>query len=318
MMEYRSLGETGEKISAIGLGAWQFSEAWGLIEYEKVKEIIEESYQQGINFIDTAIVYGKGKSEELLGRALDELKLKDEFYVATKIPGEMLSEHDVYIALSGSLRRLRLDHIDLIQVHWPPLWNNIPTCVYMRALERAVFLGMADYIGVSNFPPILIDEAQACLAREEIVSVQVRYNLIEREAELEILPYTIATGKTLIAWSPLAKGALTGKYRASNIKIFNDVRANEPLFLTENLKEIEPLLLKLEEMSHKYGKSISQIALNWLINSSDNVVPIPGAKNRDQVRENVGGIGWTLSREDWLELAQISSRISIKRSLMVP
>lgn len=317
-MEYRLLGNTGEKISAIGLGAWQFSESWGVIDYEVAKQVIEEAYNQGINFIDTAIVYGKGRSEDYIGRALSELKIQDDVYVATKIPGEMLSEHDVYLALRGSLRRLRLDHVDLIQVHWPPLWNNIPTCVYMRALEKAVFLGMADYIGVSNFPVILIDEAQSCLTREEIVSVQVRYNLIEREAEMEILPYTIATNMTLIAWSPLAKGALTGKYRAGKTPVFSDVRASEPIFLEENLREIEPLLQKLEELSSKYGKTPSQIALNWLLNNSDNIVAIPGAKSREQVIQNVGSIGWSLSRDDWLDLALLSSKIVIKRSLMVP
>jgi aryl-alcohol dehydrogenase-like predicted oxidoreductase len=318
MMEYRILGNSGEKISAIGLGAWQFSESWGVLDYEVAKQVIEEAYLQGINFIDTAIVYGKGRSEEYVGRAINELKIQDDVYVATKIPGEMLSEHDVLLALKGSLRRLRIDHIDLIQVHWPPIWNNIPTCTYMRALEKAVFFGMADYIGVSNFPPILIEEAQSCLAREEIVSVQVRYNLIEREAELEILPYTQATNMTLIAWSPLAKGALTGKYRAGKTPIFNDVRASEPIFIEENLKAIEPLLQKIEELASKYGKTPSQIALNWLLNSSDNVVPIPGAKNREQVRENAGAVGWSLTRDDWLDLAFISSSIIIKRSLAIP
>lgn len=318
MMEYRILGNTGEKISAVGLGAWQFSESWGVLDYEIAKQVIEEAYLQGINFIDTAIVYGRGRSEEYVGKALQELKIQDDVYVATKIPGEMLSEHDVLLALRGSLRRLRLDHVDLIQVHWPPLWNNIPTCTYMRALERAVFLGMADYIGVSNFPPVLIDEAQSCLAREEIVSVQVRYNLIEREAEHEILPYTVAANMTLIAWSPLAKGALTGKYRPGSAQAFSDVRASEPLFLEENLREIEPLLNKISELSAKYGKTPPQIALNWLLNSSDNVVPIPGAKSREQVRENAGSVGWALSRDDWLDLALMSSKIVIKRSLMVP
>jgi len=317
-MEYRYLGNTGEKISAIGLGAWQFSESWGVVDYETVKQVIEEAHLAGINFIDTAIVYGRGKSEELVGSALAELGLQDDFYVATKIPGEMLSETDVFLALRGSLRRLRLDHVDLIQVHWPPLWNNIPTCTYMRALERAVNLGMADYIGLSNFPVLLIEEAQACLSREEIVSIQVRYNLVEREAEAEILPYALANNMTLIAWSPLAKGLLSGKYRPGSVPAFSDVRVSEPLFLEENLREVAPLLDKLDELSAKYSKTPSQIALNWLLNAAENVVPIPGAKSREQVRLNAGSAGWSLSRDDWLELAILSSKIQIRRSLLVP
>ncbi len=317
-MEYRSLGNTGEKISAIGLGAWQFSESWGVLEYQKAKEIIEEALNQGVNLIDTAIVYGRGKSEEFVGKAIKELKARDNVFIATKIPGEMLAEHDVYRAVQGSLRRLQTDHIELVQVHWPPCWNNIPTCEYMRALEKLVSLGMIDYIGVSNFGPSILEEAMYCLSREEIVSNQIRYNIIEREAEKELIPFALAAGMSILAWSPLAKGAVTGKYTLENLPQFTDVRANDPLFFRENFEKIVPLINKLKEIGEKYGKKPAQVALNWLLQSYENVIPIPGAKNKEQVIDNVGAIGWRMNYDEWRELDEISRKIIIYRSILIP
>jgi len=314
-VEYRILGTTGEKISEVGLGAWQFSESWGMLDYENAKKIISSAMVNGVNFIDTAIAYGWGKSEEFIGKSLKELGARDNFMIATKIPGEFLAEHDVILATLGSLRRLQTDHIDLMQIHWPPVWNNTPTCEYMRALEKLVSMGLIDYIGVSNFPPILLDEANSCLSREEIVSEQVRYNLIEREAEKEIIPYTLEAGMNLIAWSPLAKGALSGKYNLENLPKFTDVRAGEPTFIPQNFKEILPVIEKLKEIASKYSKTPAQVALNWLLTSYDNVIVIPGAKSPEQVAENSGASGWSLSFEDWVALDSLSKKVTIHRSL---
>ncbi len=311
-MEYTFLGPTKEKISRVGLGTWQFSQTWGVEDYETARGIIEEAHAQGINLIDTAIVYGDGLSEEFIGRALKELGLRDEFIVASKIPGQFLAWGDVIKAVEGSLRRLQVDAIDLMQVHWPPVWHNIPTCEYMRALERLVTLGKIRYLGLSNFPPILAWEAQECLAREEIVSLQVRYNLLERDAEKELLPYAEENNMTLLAWSPLAKGALTGKYTPENLPKFEDVRAGNPLFHPSNFNQIWPLVQKLREIGQKYGKTPAQVALNWLLTTSDAVIVIPGAKRPEHVVDNAGAAGWRLSYDDWLELDQLSKSIRIR------
>ena len=316
-MEYKKLGGTDEKISALGLGAWQFSESWGVLDYEKAKSIINEAINNGVNLIDTAIVYGMGKSEEFVGRALEELGETDNVFIATKIPGEMLGEHDVYNAVRGSLNRLRRDRIDLMQVHWPPCWHNIPTCEYMRALEKLVFQGLITYIGVSNFNPLLVEEANYCLSREEIVSNQVRYNVIDRDAEKEIIPHALSNRMSILAWSPLAKGAVTGKYTLENLPKFSDVRANDPLFHPENFKKIMPLIEKLVEIGGKKGKKPVQVALNWLIRSYPNIIPIPGAKTPGQVKENTGSIGWALSYEEWKEIEEVSRKIIIYRSIYV-
>ncbi len=314
-LETRELGYSDLKVTVVGLGAWQFSNAWGVTDYEVAKSIIAKAAEVGINFIDTAEAYGSGLSEEFIGRALKELGLREHFVIATKIPGQFLAYGDVIKAARNSLRRLGIDSIDLMQVHWPPCWHNIPTCEYMRALEKLVQLGLIKYIGVSNFPPELLESARSCLTREDVVSNQVRYNLIERDAEKEIIPYAEQEGLSVIAWSPLAQGALTGKYTPQNLPPFKDARADNPIFKPETFKEIyEDLITKVVKIAGKYGKTPAQVALRWLIQSSDTVVVIPGAKNPQQVESNAGaGESWSLSTDDWLELEEASRKITFSR-----
>lgn len=312
-MEYTFLGKTNEKISRVGLGTWQFSDAWGVKDYETAKEIVKTAVEHGINFFDTAAVYGRGLSEEFLGRAIKELEIRDQVFIATKLPGELLSRDDVLRATDKCLKRLQVDTIDLMQVHWPPVWHNFPTCEYMRALERLVHLGKIRYIGLSNFPPVLIEEARSCLSAEDVVSIQVRYNVIERDAEKELLPYAEKNGLTLLAWSPIAKGALTGKYSPENLPEFQDVRRNDPLFYPENFKQVYEVVKILEEVGKRYGKTPAQVALNWLVTTSHVVVPIPGAKKPDQVVDNAGSVGWRLSFDDWLKIDLASKTLKINR-----
>ncbi len=315
VLEKRELGYSDVKVTAVGLGAWQFSERWGVTSFDKAKSIINKAAEVGINLIDTAEAYGNGLSEEFIGKALKELGLREHFVIATKIPGQFLAYGDVFKATKNSLRRLGIDSIDLMQVHWPPCWHNIPTCEYMRALEKLVSLGYIKYIGVSNFAPELLESARTCLAREDIVSNQVRYNLIERDAEKEIIPYAEQEGLTVIAWSPLAQGLLTGKYTPENMPEFKDVRAENPLFHPENFQSIyaqvvEPLL----KIAQKYGKTPAQVALKWLLQSSDTVIVIPGAKNPEQVESNAEAAkNWKLSLVDWLSLEEASRNVKFSR-----
>ncbi len=315
-MEYTELGWTGLKISRIGLGAWQFSEAWGVTDYEKAKSIIAKAYELGINFYDTAMAYGRGMSEEFLGKALKELGIKrDEVVIATKIPGEFLTPDDVFKAVDRSLKRLGVDYIDLMQLHWPPCWHNHPTCPYARALERLVNLGKIRYIGVSNYPIVLIEELRSCFSTIDIVSMQYRYNLIERQAEIELIPYAEANDLTFLPWSPIAKGALTGKYTLENLPQFQDVRSGDPVFHPENFKKVQRVVEVLKQLSEKYGKKPVQIALNWLIMYSPSIVPIPGAKTPEQVEDNAGSVDWKLSYEDWRLLDEVSREVKITYSI---
>ncbi len=312
-MEFRYLGISDIKVSVVGLGTWQFSESWGVTNYEDAKKIVEKAIEVGINFFDTAAVYGKGMSETFLGRALKELGVREDVVVATKLPGEFLSRHDVFKGTKRCLERLGTSYIDLMQVHWPPLWNNFPTCEYMRALEELVHQGVVRYIGLSDFPVELMDSAWACLSTEDPVSNQVRYNLVERDAEKEIIPYAEANGWSILAWSPLAKGALTGKYTPDNLPEFKDVRAGSALFHPDNFKQIHEVVKLLREVGERHGKTSSQVALNWLIMASETVIVIPGAKTPEQVEENAGAADWRMSFDEWLKLEQASSKVRISR-----
>ncbi|MEM0001988.1 MAG: aldo/keto reductase [Desulfurococcaceae archaeon] len=311
-MEYTNLGWTDLKISRIGLGTWQFSEAWGVVNYESAKAVIAKAIESGINFFDTAMVYGRGLSEEFLGKALKELGVpRDNVVIATKIPGEFLNPDDVFRAVDKSLRRLGVNSIDLLQIHWPPCWHNYPTALYARALERLIAIGKVNFIGVSNYPIALIEELRSYFSFTDIVSMQYRFNLVERWAEIELIPYAEANDLTFLPWSPLAKGALTGKYTLENLQQFTDLRSNEPVFHIENFKKISELIDVLRKLAEKYGKTPAQIALNWLIKYSPTIVPIPGAKTPGQVLENAGSIGWELSYEDWRLIDEISRNIRI-------
>jgi len=311
-VEYVELGWTGVKVSRIGLGTWQFSESWGVLEYERAKSIIAKAIETGINFIDTAMVYGRGLSETFVGRALRELQIdRDDVVIATKIPGDFLKPDDVFRAVDRSLKRLEVDYIDLMQIHWPPCWHNFSTCQYARALERLVNLGKVRFIGVSNYPLALVEELRSCFSTTDIVSMQYRYNLVERQAEHELIPYAEANSLTFIAWSPLAKGALTGKYTIDSPPTFKDLRANEPIFYPENFKQVQRVVDLLKELAEKYGKHPAQIALNWLIMYSPVIIPIPGAKSPEQVEINAGSVDWRLSYEDWRKLDEVSKSINI-------
>lgn len=312
-MEYRILGKSNMKISAIGLGTWQFSEAWGVTEYERAREIVAKAVELDIDFFDTAAVYGRGRSEEFLGRALKELNARDDVCIATKLPGDFLSRDDVFRATDKCLKRLGVDTIDLMQVHWPPAWHNFPTCEYMRALERLVNLGKIRYIGLSNFAPELVESAREYLSTTDIVSLQIRYNVVERDAEKELIPYAEKNKMTVLAWSPLAKGAVTGKYTPENLPKFTDVRSEEPLFSPENFNQVYELVKVLEKVAKKYNKTPAQVALNWLLMSSPVVVPIPGAKNPDQVISNAEAADWRMSYEDWREIDETSRSLRITR-----
>ncbi|MGB9827903.1 MAG: aldo/keto reductase [Thermosphaera sp.] len=311
-MEYTTLGWTDLKVSRIGLGTWQYSEAWGLTDYEKAKQVIAKAVELGVNFFDTAMVYGRGMSEEFLGRALKEVDVKrDDVVIATKIPGEFLNPHDIFKSVDKSLKRLGVDSIDLLQLHWPPCWHNFPTSTYAKTLERLVLLGKVKYLGVSNYPVVLIEELRSSFSFTDIVSMQYRFNLAERWAEEELIPYAEANDLTFIPWSPLAKGALTGKYSPGALPEFKDVRGGEAVFHPENFAKLEKLLNTLRDVAAKYGKTPTQVVLNWMLKYSPVILPIPGAKTPEQVEELAGALGWELSYEDWRRIDEESRAVKI-------
>ncbi|MEM0141140.1 MAG: aldo/keto reductase [Thermoplasmatales archaeon] len=291
-MEFITLGKSDLKVSVIGLGAWQAgAKGWGKIVDSDVKDAILTSVELGLNFIDTAEVYGDGHSEEVIGQVIKDFR--DEIVIATKVSGNHLKPDHIERALEGSLKRLNTNYIDLYQIHWPDIYTSLRDT--MKTLERLAANGKIRYIGLSNFSVCQIEEARSYLSTMDIVSNQVRYNIIQREIEDEMLPYLNKEKISVIAYSPLAQGLLTFKYDHASFEP-TDVRRSNKLFSESNIKIISSFLAVLREISMETGHSVVQIALNWLI-SKGNIVPIPGAKNRDQATINLQSSGWRLDPE---------------------
>lgn len=308
-MEYEVLGKSDLKVTKIGLGAWQFaSEMWGWgkdFEKKDAVEVLEISLEKGINWIDTAEAYGNGFSEELIGKVLG--KRRKDVIIATKVSGYHARYQDVIAACERSLKRLRTDYIDVYQFHWPN--NYIPIEETMRAMEELVKQDKVRYIGVSNFPVPLIEEAQNALRETFIVSNQVRYNLISREIEEGILPYCSSNNISIIAYSPIAQGLLTSKYTLDK-KPEDSLRKDQPLFKEPNYSQIIRFVELLKNIAAEIRKKPSQVALRWLIEKKG-VVAIPGAKNKRQAEENAEAIGWKLDKEILKKLDEQSKKIRI-------
>ncbi len=312
-MEYVGLGRNGLRVSAVGLGMWQAGgTGWGRdVRDADCVAAMECAVNLGVNLIDTAEVYGQGHSEEVVGKAVRAVG-RDRVVIATKVAGYHARARDVEAACRGSLRRLRVREIDLYQVHWPDPWEQVPLRETMKALERLHRRGWIRHIGVSNFAVRDLEEARAHLSRTDIVSNQVRYNLLQRDIESEVLPYCRREGIGIMAWSPLGKGLLTGKYRAGR-RPKDRVRADEELFKPANLRSAAPVVAALRRVGRDHGKTPAQVALAWL-RRYRNVVPIPGAKRPAQVEENAGAVGWALRARDVQVLQAALRRVKLDTS----
>ncbi|MGQ0798455.1 MAG: aldo/keto reductase [Methanobacteriota archaeon] len=304
------LGRDGPPVSAIGIGMWQAGgDAWGKDVRDRDSiAAMRRGVELGMNLIDTAEVYGSGHSEEIVGKATKEVG-REAVFVATKVAGHHGRPRDVVRACRGSLSRLGLREIDLYQVHWPDPWDQVPLRETMKALERLERRGLIRHIGVSNFAVRDLEDARAHLSRTDIVSNQERYNLLQREVESEVLPYCKREGIGILAWSPLGKGILTGKYGASR-RPKDRVRSEEDLFRPVNLRHAAPLVTLLRRIGRARGKTVAQVALAWL-RTRANVVPIPGVKRASQVEENAGGSGWSLTaaERDRLDAKSAATRL---------
>ncbi len=312
-MEYRTLAKSDLKVSVVGLGTWQFgTEAWGFgadFTEQDARAVLERALELGINHIDTAEVYGKGRSEEIIGEVLADRR--DEVVITTKVSGDHLRYKDVKRAAERSLRRLRTKYIDLYLVHWPNYY--IPLRETMRALEDLVADGKVRYVGVSNFSVCMMEEARSYLNRIDLVANQVRYNLLQREVEAEILPYLKREGLTLIAYSPLAKGLLTGKYTVDNLPA-DAVRSGDPLFSKEeNLRAALRVVDVLRSIGKRYGKTPAQVAINWLLRDPS-VVAIVGAKRPEQVIQNAGAADFKLTEDESHRIEEVTASLCLDYS----
>jgi aryl-alcohol dehydrogenase-like predicted oxidoreductase len=309
---YINLGKTEINISRIGLGTLQ----WGDIklptkqddEYDKdIQQVFQTTLDSGINFIDTAEVYGDGRSETYLGKYLKNRS--DNVVIATKFMPYpwRLTKGKLRSALLRSLKRLGLERVDLYQVHWP--FPPVAIHSWMDAMSDAVADGLIRAVGVSNYSPLQTKIAFEALDKHQIplASNQVKYNLLDRRPERSgLVDLCKKLDITIIAYSPLEKGILTGKYTPNNLpRGLLSWRYNKSFLI-----KIKPLLDALQEIGQTHtGMTPAKVALNWLVCKS--AVPIPGARNMKQAQENAGGLGLHLNDEEVARLDKISDEVSV-------
>jgi len=313
-MQTIKLGVNGPTVPSLGVGTW----AWGDTLFwaygkdfgaEDVAAAFQASVAAGITFFDTAEVYGFGESERLIGKFSQETQ--QPVQIATKyfpLPWRWNREA-IADALTASLTRLQTSQIALYQIHWP-LEFILKTQDFMEVLADEVKKGRIQSVGVSNYSAAQMTLAHEYLAAKGIPLAvnQVPYSLLDRKIESNgVLEKSRELGVTILAYSPLAQGLLTGKYKPdSNISLQGARRLN-PRFTPKGLQKLAPLFSALQELAEKYHRTPAQVSLNWLI-SQGNIIPIPGAKNAAQAQQNAGALGWELTPEE-IEVLRQKSKI---------
>ena len=307
-----ALTPEGPTVPALGVGTW----AWGdsfFWSYGKdyterdLRAAFEASVAAGVNFFDTAEVYGLGESERLIGRFLQQVE--EPTFIATKyfpLPWRF-SGKAVAETLTASLDRLQLGAVDLYQVHMP-FDFFMGQKELMNALANEVKQGRVKAIGVSNYSAEQMQAAHDYLAERGIPLAvnQVQYSLLHRQIEGNgVLAMARQLDIKILAYSPLAQGLLTGKYSASDYQAPSGARQLNPRFSKQGLTRIELVLKTLEEIAAAHDKTPAQVALNWLICLGD-VIPIPGAKNAHQASQNAGALGWHMTPEEHAKLGRVT------------
>lgn len=268
---------------------------------------IRTAIDLGINLIDTAPIYGHGHSEELVGQAVGESGHRDRIILATKAGLEWDPEKTrvwrnstparIVAELEESLSRLRTDHIDLYQIHWPD--GGTPFEESMAALVEARRQGKIRFIGVSNFS---VPQIQRCLTVGPVHAVQPPYNLFERGIEGTLLPFCREQRIATLIYSPLCRGLLTGKYRGNETFQSGDVRELDPKFRGEAFRAYAACVQRLRPLADRHDKTVGQLAIRWCLDQSGVTVALCGARRPDQVKENLGAVGWSLSVAQQKEL----------------
>jgi aryl-alcohol dehydrogenase-like predicted oxidoreductase len=312
MMEYRRLGRCGVKVSEICLGTMTFG---GSVDQAGAKRIVDLALDAGINFIDTADGYGKGLSEEYLGKAL--VGKRRQAVVATKFFNPMgpgpndsgMSRVHVINALEDSLKRLQMDYVDIYYIHHVD--QETPIEEMLRAMDDLVHQGKVRYIACSNYQAWRLSEAIWLsdvndLAR--FVCYQPQYSLVVRDIEQELVPLCRYKGLGIVPWSPLAGGFLSGKYKPGQREVAGTRSAEkwvwQPHFFGPNADET---LVTLLAVAKELGKSPAQVALRWVLEQPGISSVITGVRNTDQLRDNLGAAGWRLEGEALARLNEVST-----------
>lgn len=307
-MELRSLGTSDIQISPIIMGTWQTGKAmWTDIDDNESGKAIRAAFDAGITTFDTAEVYGNGHSERILGKALEGIR--QDVVVATKVFSNHLKYNQVISACERSLKNLDTDYIDLYQIHWPPGSFGhaaVPMEEILKALKELMAQGKIRAIGVSNFNRVQMEEAAQF---GEIVSLQPPYSLFWRHIEKEVVPYCRKQGISILAYSSMAQGLLTGKFGADHRFKKGDHRSSNRLLQPEHFQRVQKALAKLKPLAEEKNITLGQLALAWVI-AQPQTCAIVGARSADQVIQNAVAGQIQLTAEDLAAMDDISRLVT--------
>jgi aryl-alcohol dehydrogenase-like predicted oxidoreductase len=310
-MKYRKLGRSGLKVSGLGLGCMGMSEFYaGATEQESVATI-HRALDLGLNLLDTADIYGPFKNEELVGRAIRDRR--DRVVLATKF-GNVRGPDGTFVGVNGrpeyvrqscddSLGRLGTDHIDLYYQH--RVDRTVPIEETVGAMADLVRAGKVRFIGLSEASPATIRRAHKV---HPIAALQTEYSLWSRDPEDEILPTLRELGIGFVAYSPLGRGFLTGRFRRFEEIPEGDYRRNSPRFRGENFQKNLALVDRVREIAGEKGVKASQLALAWVLAQGEEIVPIAGTARRDHLEENIAALDIVLWREDLRRIDEMAPK----------
>ncbi len=307
-MQKRYLSQTNIEITPLLVGTWQAGKKmWAGIEDEESIRAIRAAFEAGIITIDTAEIYGEGHSESIVAQALADVR--ERVIYATKVFANHLKYEQVIAACDHSLKNLQTDYIDLYQIHWPSgSWNTeiVPISETMAALNYLKAQGKIRAIGVSNFSRSQLEEAGQY---GRIESIQPPYSLFWRSVEKEIMPYCIENNISILAYSPLAQGLLTGKFRNGYQLASEDHRIKNKLFHGENFQRVQAALTQLEPIAKRYNCSLAQLSLAWLIKQPQTNA-IAGVRNAAQAVNNAQAMTINLTPEDLKLIDNIGKQVT--------
>jgi len=313
-MDKRTFGNTDIQVTPVGLGTWAIGGwMWGGTDEAQSIDTIHRAIDKGIGLVDTAPVYGFGRSEEIVGKALANGR-RDKVALATKVALNWNDDHDkiwrdstasrIEQEVEDSLKRLQTDRIDIYQVHWPD--PKTPMEETARALEKLYQAGKIRAIGVSNFTPSQMDELQKSVP---LHSLQPPYNLFERDIEREILPYCRENGIATITYGGLCRGLLTGKMREDTQFNGDDLRKNDPKFQGDRYRQYLNAVAELDALAkERYQKNVLALALRWLVDQPGVTTALWGARRPEQLDPVDDIEGWSLDKEAMAAIDDILDR----------
>ena len=303
-MEYRTLGNSDLKVSVIAHGTWaiggSWAHGWGAVDDDESIRSVQRSLDLGINLIDTANVYGLGHSEEIVAKAVKGQR--DKAVIATKVGARVDAEGGItwdstarhlFEEVENSLRRLNTDYIDIYQIHWPDA--DTPLADTMGAFNRLIEQGKIRYAGVCNFTK---DQMEESVKHATLVSNQIRYNMLERDNEADVIPFCIQNNIGIMSYGPLAHGLLGGEFKRGDKLQDDDWRSRYALFEAPVFDMIMGIVDSLGPIAKSYDRTLAHLAINWTLARKGVSTALIGMRHANHVDENVQATGWSLSAKD--------------------